>query len=70
MAFFHLFFFFFSRFPKSVFKFGSIYGVEIPPVNKVDQDIYNNYVAIGKEGPRTVSAKDHQLYARYVKAIH
>jgi hypothetical protein len=44
--------------------------VEIPPVNKVDQDIYNNYVAIGKEGPRTVSAKDHQLYARYVKAIH
>jgi hypothetical protein len=27
-------------------------------------------VAIGKEGPRTVSAKDHQLYARYVKAIH
>ena len=53
-----------------MFKFGSIYGVEIPPVNKVDQDIYNNYVAIGKEGPRTVSAKDHQLYARYVKAIH
>ncbi|CAC5356847.1 FIG4 [Mytilus coruscus] len=57
-------------FPKSVFKFGSIYGVEIPPVNKVDQDIYNNYVAVAKEGPKTVSNKDSQMYARYVKAVH
>ncbi|XP_071138018.1 polyphosphoinositide phosphatase-like isoform X1 [Mytilus edulis] len=57
-------------FPKSVFKFGSIYGVEIPPVNKVDQDIYNNYVAVAKEGPKTVSTQDSQMYARYVKAVY
>lgn len=67
-------FFFFCictfRFPKSVFKFGSIYGVEIPPVNKVDQDIYNNYVAVAKEGPKTVSTQDSQMYARYVKAVY
>ncbi|KAK3098640.1 hypothetical protein FSP39_021482 [Pinctada imbricata] len=56
----------YERFPMSVFKLGSSYGVEPPPVNKQDQDIYQKYVMIGKHGPQEPSKKDMQLYTREI----
>ncbi|KAJ8315856.1 hypothetical protein KUTeg_008006, partial [Tegillarca granosa] len=52
----------YERYPTSVFKLGSIHGVEPPPVNRQDQDIYNNYIMCGLYGPKTVSKVDLHCY--------
>lgn len=53
-------------YPTSVFKLGSIHGVEPPPVNRQDQDIYNNYIMCGLYGPKTVSKVDLHCYNSYI----
>lgn len=58
------------RFPKSVFKLGSSYGVEPPPVNKQDQDIYHHYVSVGHRGPIEPSKKEAQFYNKYLNKFY
>lgn len=57
-------------FPKSVFKLGSSYGVEPPPVNKQDQDIYHHYVSVGHRGPIEPSKKEAQFYNKYLNKFY
>ncbi|XP_078331315.1 polyphosphoinositide phosphatase-like [Crassostrea virginica] len=57
-------------FSKSVFKLGSIYGVEPPPVNRQDQDVYNHFVSVGNHGPKEPSKKDLQVYTKYLHKFH
>ncbi|XP_056015815.1 polyphosphoinositide phosphatase-like isoform X2 [Ostrea edulis] len=57
-------------YPKGVFKLGSSYGVEPPPVNKQDQDIYNHSILIGSRGAREPNKKDIQFYNKYLNKFH
>ncbi|XP_061169192.1 polyphosphoinositide phosphatase-like isoform X2 [Saccostrea echinata] len=57
-------------FPKSVFKLGSSYGVEPPPVNKQDQDIYNHFVLVGTHGAGEPNKKEIQFYNKYLNKFH
>lgn len=53
-----------------MFKLGSSYGVEPPPVNKQDQDIYHHYVSVGHRGPIEPSKKEAQFYNKYLNKFY
>lgn len=50
----------------SVFKLGSSYEVEPPPVNKQDQQLYQRYVVCWRKGPVSPSKEDMRFYKRYI----
>ncbi|XP_033740516.1 polyphosphoinositide phosphatase-like [Pecten maximus] len=50
----------------SVFKLGSSYEVEPPPVNKQDQLLYHKYVMCGENGATNPSKDQIRFYKRYI----
>ncbi|GAB1604859.1 polyphosphoinositide phosphatase-like [Argonauta hians] len=50
----------------SAFKLDSVYQVELPPVNKMSDQIYTSYVLCGKHGAGPPKVKDMETYQRYL----
>lgn len=57
---------FIFRWEMSAFKLDSVYQVELPPVNKMSDQIYTSYVLCGKHGPGPPKANDMETYRRYL----